>query len=190
MNCSSPRVPRTSWTIEKHPLRTRKPMNYSRSLPAGAAVVAALITAFAATPRAMQDDGLSVRITSPLGRTGLPGTVRIVAQVRTPGTAPAEQVRFFVDQKLLASVSGAPPYATEWVDENPFERREITVEVADGLGHEARDAIVLEPFEIAEATEVNSVLIEASVQDRRGRFVKGLSPAAFVVTENDVAQKL
>ena len=29
-----------------------------------------------------QDSALSVRITSPLGRTGLPGTVRIVAQVR------------------------------------------------------------------------------------------------------------
>jgi VWFA-related protein len=137
-----------------------------------------------------QDSALSVRITSPLGRTGLPGTVRIVAQVQHPQNRVPEQVRFYVDQQLLGTVTSGPPYAAEWVDENPFERREISVEVFDALGHEARDKVVLEPFEISEAAEVNSVLIEASVQNRAGRFVKGIQASDFLVLENGVPQKL
>ena len=108
--------------------------------------------------------------------------------IRRPG--PLGQVRFFVDQALLASVSDGPPYATEWIDENPFERREITVEVDDGLGHEARDKVVLQPFEVTEAAEVASVLLEASVQDQQQRFVKGLQPSAFSLLENGVPQTL
>ena len=154
------------------------------------ALAALLAIAAISRPGASQDPALSIRITSPLGRTGLPGTVRIVAQVRhSPSVAPGE-VRFFVDEKLLGAVADGPPYATEWVDDNPFERREISVEVTDALGHEATDKIVLEPFEVTEAAEVNSVLIEASVQDKRGRFVKGLPPAQFSVEENGVAQAL
>jgi VWFA-related protein len=183
-------VPPTSWTIGKRHLRTRKTMRYARPLPKRAAIMAALIAAFAATPHATEDDGLSVRITSPLGRSGIPGTVRIVAQVRTPGTVPAEAVKFFIDQKLLASVSAGPPYAAEWVDENPFERREITVEVADTLGHEARDKVVLEPLEVNEASEVSSVLLEASVQDERQRFVRGLDKTSFSLFENGIPQTL
>ena len=91
---------------------------------------------------------------------------------------------------MLASVSDGPPYATEWVDENPFERREISVEVDDGLGHEARDKVVLQPFEVTEASEVASVLLEASVQDQQQRFVKGLQPSAFSLLENGVPQTL
>ena len=49
---------------------------------------------------------------------------------------------------------------------------------------------MLEPFEVTEAAEVTSVLLEASVQDKTGRFVKGLPPTQFSVLENDVPQKL
>ncbi len=83
----------------------------------------------AARPIARQEPALTVRITSPLGRTGLPGTVRIVAQVQHPQNVLPGQVRFYVDSKLLGTVTEGPPYATEWVDDNPFERREISVEV-------------------------------------------------------------
>src|SRR3954469_22506656 len=151
----------------------------------------ALLTLLAvARPLARQEAAFSVRITSPLGRSGLPGTVRIVAQIQHPQNVLPGQVRFYVDKQLLGTVTDGPPYATEWVDDNPFERREISVEVSDSLGHEAHDAVVLEPFEVSEAAEVNSVLVEASVQDKQGRFVKGLPPTAFTVTENEVPQKL
>src|SRR5215218_6815999 len=161
------------------------------ALPRRAVALTVLLALGAiARPGARQDPALSVRITSPLGRSGLPGTVRIVAQIQHPQSVVPGQVRFYVDQQLLATVSNGPPYATEWVDVNPFERREISVDVSDALGHAAHDKVVLEPFEIAEATEVNSVLIEASVQDRTGRFVKGLPASQFTVLENDVPQAL
>jgi VWFA-related protein len=152
-------------------------------------LLAAAVLLTAVTPGAStQEPSFSVRITSPLGRTGLPGAVRIVAQVRS-GAAPVGQVRFFIDDQLLTSVSAAP-YATEWVDENPFERREIAVEAVDALGNAVRDRVVLEPFEVHEAAEVTSVLLETSVQDKGGRFVKGIAPAAFSVTEDGVRQDL
>jgi VWFA-related protein len=132
--------------------------------------------------------GISVRITSPLGRTGVPGAVRIVAQVQAAAGA-LGQVRFYVDEQLLGAVTHAP-YALEWVDDNPFLRREIEVEAEDTLGNEARDKVVLEPFEVNEASEVTAVLLEASIQDKNGRFVKGIDPGAFSVYEDGVQQSL
>ncbi|MCA1563239.1 MAG: VWA domain-containing protein [Acidobacteria bacterium] len=117
-----------------------------------------------------QSDALSVRITSPLGRTGLPGLIRIVAQVYHPPSAPPGEVRFYVDDHLLRSVDQGPPYAVEWADENPFQRREIAVEAVDAAGNAVRDKIVLEPFEVTEAAEVTSVLLETS--SRRLDFVQ------------------
>ena len=107
----------------------------------------------------------------------------------TGDTTPPGQVRFFVDQQLLGAVQ-QPPYALEWVDENPFERREIAVEAVDSLGHAATDRVVLEPFEVTEAADVASVLLEASVQDKRGRFVKDIDGSAFSVFEDGVKQSL
>ena len=153
------------------------------------ACAAFLASAGAAPVSYAQHQALSVRITSPLGRTGIPGAVRIVAQVEFAQSAPPGQVRFFVDERLLGAVR-EPPYAVEWVDDNPFERREIAVEAVDVLGNEARDTVVLEPFEVTEAAEVTSVLLEASVQDANGRFIKGLGASGFTVFEDGVPQLL
>ena len=132
----------------------------------------------------------SVRITSPLGRTGTSGSIRIVAQITCPASLELGPVRFYVDGQLLQTDSDGAPYAVEWTDENPFERREISVAVADALGREVSDRVVLEPFDIVEEAQVTSVLVEASVQDKRGRFVKSLPPSAFSVLEDGVPQTL
>ena len=79
----------------------------------------------------------------PSDGSGVPGTVRIVAQIQADPQAVLSPVQFYVDGKLLSSVEGGPPYAAEWVDENPFEPREISVAVADSLGNTARDKVVL-----------------------------------------------
>src|SRR5688572_17283562 len=126
---------------------------------------------------------LSVRITSPLGRLSIPGAVRIVAQVKADPSAVLSPVQFYVDGKLLSSVAGGPPFAAEWVDENPFEPREIAVAVADSLGNTARDKVVLKPLEVSEATDVTRVLIDAAVQDKTGRFVGTLDASNFRVHE-------
>ena len=137
-----------------------------------------------------QDPPLSIRITSPLGRTGTTGAIRIVAQVTANKGVALGAVRFFVDNALVGEDPSGPPYAVEWTDENPFEAREIRVDVADSDGHVARDSITLKPLEIVENTEVSSVYVETSVQDKTGRFITGLDPSAFSLAEDEVSQKL
>ena len=132
----------------------------------------------------------SVRITSPLGRSGTSGSIRIVAQIQPQPDVALGPVQFFVDGKLLQTDVDGAPYAVEWTDENPFERREIAVAVSDALGREVRDTIVLEPFDIVEEAQVTSVLVEASVQDKNGRFVKNIPPAAFSLLEDGAPQVL
>jgi VWFA-related protein len=95
-----------------------------------------------------------------------------------------------IDGQLFQTDTDGAPYAVEWVDENPFERREITVAVQDALGRESADRVVLEPFEILEETQVRSVLVEAAVQDSQGRFVKSIRPDGFHLLEDGVPQAI
>jgi VWFA-related protein len=131
---------------------------------------------------------LTVRITSPLGRTGVTARTRIVAEVHAPRGAEVA-ARFFVDGELLGVASSGPPYAVEWFDDNPFERRELRVEVADAA-HTARDTVILPAYEVTDVAEVTSVLLETGVYDKTGRFMSRLDPSAFVVRENGVQQTL
>jgi Ca-activated chloride channel homolog len=133
---------------------------------------------------------LTVRITSPMGRTGSLGTVRIVAQVGVDGDTPLHSVKFFVNSKLIGEDGEGPVYAVEWSDDNPFEPTEITAEATDANGRTARDAVKLEPFEIVDETRVLSVLLEATVQDAQGRFVAGIGADNFTLDENGIRQKL
>jgi Ca-activated chloride channel family protein len=133
---------------------------------------------------------LAVRITSPLGRTGTPGSIRIVAQVQSLPGADLGPVRFYIDGQLLQTDSDGAPYVAEWVDENPFERREIAVAVSDAVGHEVRDRVVLEPYDLVEESQVTSVLVEAAVQDKNGRFLKNVPASSFTVLEDGVPQAL
>ena len=57
-------------------------------------------------------------------------------------------------------------------------------------GRSARDTVRLEPFEVTETTEVASVLLEASVQDRTGRYVSGLGTGALLLSEDEVTQTI
>jgi Ca-activated chloride channel family protein len=164
----------------------------SRTRVAIAAALLVVVVVGVPSAWAAEGDGsaLSVKITSPQGRMGTSGKVRIVAQIRTPREAILEPVRFYVDGVLLGTADDGPPYAVEWLDENPYERREIAVEAEDHLGHSARDSVVLEPFEIVEVTGVSRVLLEAGVYDKLGRFVGGLARSSFVVTEDGVPQEI
>jgi Ca-activated chloride channel homolog len=135
-------------------------------------------------------DVTSVRITSPLGRTGLVTKVRIVAQVHVQTGSSISAVSFFVDGMLVGMVENGPPYSVEWVDDNPFERRELVVQAADASGQVFKDTIVLPPYEVNDRTEVTSILLETSVYDKAGKFVTNLKPEVFGVTENGSPQKI
>jgi Ca-activated chloride channel family protein len=135
-----------------------------------------------------ESPGLSITLTSPLGRTGMEGPIRIVARVVTDTKAKIGPIRFRVDGNLVGEDTDGPPYAVEWVDKNPFERREIVAEVSDSMGRTASDRVELKAQEMYEVTEVSSVLLEPLVLDVRGRPVNNLTTADFRVTEDGVPQ--
>ncbi len=150
-------------------------------------LAAVLIALLAAAPAAAGE--ISVRITSPLGRTGTPGTIRIVAQVKPQKGQAISEVRFSVDGKPQGTVTAGPPYSVDWTDSNPFERHTIVAEAQTAGGDVGRDEVVLEPYELNEVTEVTSVLVDASIYDRTGRPVKGMTAADFVLDEDGKPQK-
>jgi Ca-activated chloride channel family protein len=133
---------------------------------------------------------LTVQITSPLGRTGMTGPIRIVARVEFESGAVLSPVQFFVDGKLVGSDTDGAPFAVEWLDDNPYESREIVVTVADSRGRTARDSIVLRPLEFVDSAQVSSVFLEPSVIDKTGRRVNGLTAADFVILEDGVRQTI
>ena len=132
----------------------------------------------------------SIRITSPLGRTGVVAKVRIVAQVDVPAGQTLSIVSFYVDGKLVGTAAPSHYSTVEWVDENPFEKREIVAQAADSAGHVIRDVVVLPAFAITDFTEVTSILLEAGISDKTGRFISDLASSAFAVSDNGVPQKI
>ena len=139
----------------------------------------------------------TLRITSPLGRTGLPGTIRIVARldgVTYPRLGLAEPkpvpVRFLVDNVLLSTDQDGAPYDALWVDDNPFEARELTAEADLPSGTTLRTSITLNPLEITDTAEISSVAVDATVVDSKGRFVNNLTAREFTLLEDGKPQAL
>jgi Ca-activated chloride channel family protein len=161
---------------------------------AAAAIVAGVLLSLASRLHAGQaapaSPPLTVKITSPLGRIGASVTVRIVAQVRVADERAFPKVSFFVDDKLIKVDDDGPPYATDWVDDNPLEERKITVEAVDAAGHTAKDVITLNAYELNDSTQVSSVVLEASVYTKSGHYVTGLKPEDFALRENGTPQVL
>ena len=133
---------------------------------------------------------LSVRITSPLGRLGLPGTIRIVAQVVHSPKVALDSVKFYVNDTLIGDDKTGPPYAVEWTDDNPFEPTRIRVDASDSLGNSESASIDLAAFEILETAGVSRVMLEATVTDKAGRSVRDLDAVSFHVLENDAPQAI
>lgn len=159
------------------------------------ASAAVLMTASADRPQAASKDERkipqTIQITSPLGRTGLPGKVRIVARVAAPAAViVAPVVRFYVNGALIASDIDGPPYVAEWEDENPFEPCTLSVEADDGSSEPIRDAVELMPLTVVEASEVTSVGVDAAVQDARGHYVSGMDASQFVLREDGLPQTI
>src|SRR6188472_567295 len=127
--------------MSRLPVRGRAPL-----------VLTGVVALLCAAPSYAHDpvSALSVRITSPLGRTGFDGPIRIVAQVQRPDEVHLAPVKFFVDQQVVGTAQTGPPYAIEWTDQNPYEPREIVVEVCSDAGVCVRDTVRLPPLEINE----------------------------------------
>lgn len=151
----------------------------------------ALVTALVAlAPLAALAGPPTVRITSPLGRTGVPGVIRVVAQVTTDVDKGLVPVHFFVDGVSIGDDLDGPPYVVEWEDANPYEPREIRVDVEDGKGGVVSDRVALPALEVLEETSVSSVLIEATVVDEQGRYISTLGKDDFHLREDGVEHAL
>jgi VWFA-related protein len=140
-------------------------------------------------PRAQPHEP-TIRITSPLGRAGLPGTIRIVARVDAWTQEQPLHVNFYVDKLFLSRDADGPPYDALWSDDNPFEQRELAVETELASGVTLRDVLALKPLEVEEVADVRSVAVEATVVDDRGHFVRDLTKEDFAVRENGTSQAL
>ncbi len=90
-----------------------------------------------------------------------------------------QRVDFLVDQVPLASDTDGPPYEALWVDENPFERRELSARAVFESGPALTDTVVLDPMSVTEVTEVTSVALDTSVLNAKGQFVRGLTAVAL-----------
>jgi len=156
----------------------------------GARVAWLLLLALAAPTGAAHADEPAVRITSPLGRTGVPGVIRVVAQVTTDAPRGVVPVHFFVDGTSIGDDIDGPPYVVEWEDANPYEAREIRVDVEDGKGGVVSDRVSLPALEVIEETSVSSVLIEATVVDDEGKYISSLGKDDFHLEEDGVAHPL
>ena len=156
------------------------------------AVVALAATLLLHVPAEAQSGpgAAALKITSPLGRTGLSGAIRIV--VRLDGEQPPvpPRVEFYIDKLHLSDDEDGPPYEAVWSDDNPFERREIAVRAELPSGVVLTDSIVLEPLRVSEAVEVTSVAVEATVVDAKNRFIRNLTASDFQLLENDVPQTI
>jgi VWFA-related protein len=150
--------------------------------------VVALVCA-AAAPPALGQDGSTIEITSPLGRTGAGGRIRIVARVESHDIE-STRVQFFVDGQPAGVVEQGPPYAVEWLDENPFEPRHLVVELERDGSVVARDEVRLPAYELVDRTEVRRILLEAGVYDAAGQPVPDVPGDAFVVREDGHVQPL
>src|SRR5262249_53550331 len=132
------------------------------AIAVGAAAIALVgVAATVAAADHRSTTTLAIHITSPLGRTGLPGPIRIVAQVQRPEKVDIQPVDIYVDGQYLGEALDGPPFAVEWTDEDPFEPRDIRADVCDDLGDCASDLVHLAPLTITEVSGISSVLVEA-----------------------------
>ena len=168
-------------------LRRRRRIAVPGRLFCIATVLAVLAVAAPAHAGPRDEVAHAVRITSPLGRTGLDGRIRIVARVTAPEKAPVPTVRFYVNGELLATDSDGAPYVAEWEDLNPFEACALSVEADFGDTSVVRDEIKLQPLEMIETAQVMSVGLEATIVDARGRYIAGLEAADFELREDGTA---
>ena len=147
-------------------------MTASRRASASAALAAAIL---GATVLAQPPEGTTVRITSPLGRTGVargdprrragPDPGRAAACCRCASSSTA--------RRSAPTRTGRPMRSSG--PTRTLTRRARSASTSKPTpGVVVSDRVNLPPLEILEETSVSSVLVEATVQDKDGRYISWL----------------
>ena len=164
------------------------------AVPLAAAMVVLTLGLPPATRHTMAAQASIVQITSPQGRIASTGPVRIVAQIRTGSESSPEMdvdvVRFYVDDQLVGEDRDGPVYAVQWADKNPFAAVSIRAEAVRADIAVGVDSVTLPPLDITDESRIASVLLDVSVLDEQGRYVRELTRDHFAVYEDGQTQRI
>ena len=149
---------------------------------------ASLLLAVAVIAASAQEARL--RIVSPTEGTYLVGSARLHAVVE-PSSAErdVEKVTFFVGATQVCVVT-TPPFECDFDAGERVLPRQIRVVATMKSGASLVKTVTTKKLEYVEAVDVDVVQITAVVTDNQGRFVSGLKPSDFKVSEDGVQQKL
>jgi VWFA-related protein len=149
-----------------------------------AIAIATLLTAAVAA----QSPNAQLLITSPTADDVLSGVVTLSAEI-TPANVKVRTVTFFVDG-MRACAAPAAPFRCQWDSATVRGVRDVraVAELADGTRavHTIRTRGTVASFRAS----VDSVSVALRVQDRYGRFVRGLGAGSFRLLEDGVPQEI
>ena len=135
-----------------------------------------------------QDAEPVLTLVQPDAETYLVGIVPLRAEV-VPSDRVAT-VEFYVDGGPVCAAA-APPFECSWnAGPRAAERVVRVVARLAGGGRLVRSIRTRGRAAAAFSSETNAILVPVVVQDRRGRFVDGLSPEDFVLFEDGIEQHL
>ena len=151
----------------------------------------ALALLISAAASAQQQAGRpQILITSPLEGSFVDGMTTISAAVSAAsGTAIAE-VKFFVDDVEVGSLT-EPPWEIQWDAGAIFARRVIRVLVTDSAGGQSEETVLTRDLESAVfSLEVSVVPLYVNVTDGRGAYIPDMRMDEFEVYENGKRQEI
>lgn len=154
-----------------------------RTAPLHYAVAIAIVVA--AIAAGAQPAAPVLRIASPTADAFLMGPVRLVARFDPPSTERAvERVVFFAGAEQVCSIR-RPPFDCDWDAGERVVERQIRATALMKDGTRLVATVRTKGLQHTEVTDVDVVQITATVQDRDGRFVRGLTASDFRVYEDD-----
>src|SRR5262245_40216897 len=165
-------------------------------IPRATAALAALAAAcvfVASLPVRAQDSakrrGFSIKVTQPANQDFVIGKTKIAAEVKIDKPEAIEKVEFYVGDKLVF-IDDEAPYECLY-DFGPVSKNLVIKAVAyHREGVTVSDFIVTLKIDISFNVKVNRVVLNASVFDKEGSFVNGLTKADFTVTEEGAKREI
>lgn len=160
---------------------------------AALAVLAAACALIASLPVLAQDSarrrGFSIKVTQPANQDFVIGKTKIAAEVKIDKPEAIEKVEFYVGDKLVF-IDDEAPYECLY-DFGPVSKNLVIKAVAyHREGVTVSDFIVTRKIDISFNVKVNRVVLNASVFDKEGSFVSGLTKSDFTVTEEGAKREI
>jgi Ca-activated chloride channel family protein len=133
--------------------------------------------------------GFSIKITQPANQDFVVGKTKIAASVKIDKPEAIEKVEFYVGDTLVF-IDTEEPYECLY-DFGQVSKSLVVKAIAyHREGVTVSDFIVTRKIDISFNVKVNRVVLNASVFDKEGNFVKGLSKDDFVLTEEGAHREI